>query len=251
MNELDSFVSRISKFTELSKVEQIDWFAYFLKEKNNQSEFISNDIKKCFELLNIPSYSNIPAYLSNASKSGRQQKYIKTKQGYSLTRSYIDIFNEKVSKKVIPPPSDKLFPKEILCDCRTYIVDIASQAISCFDFGFYDACSVMLRKLIEVLIIETFERYGISDKIKNENNDFYFLSDLITKLLSDSKWNIGRNAKDGFSKIKRIGDMSAHNRRYFSKEPDVLELRESMRVCIQELIILIDYPKWNEELKRK
>ncbi len=246
---LDIFASTVDGLLGKNKTEQIDVFAYFLLDSSDNKYFTTADIKKCFEELSLPEYSNIPSYLSAASKRGKTQKYIKSKEGYSLTLLQRDKMNKAFSKIAPPKPSDNLFPKDILDGCRSYIIDISNQAIVCFDKGLYDACSVMLRKLIEVLIIETFERYNIADKIKNDRGDFFYLSDLITCLLNEKKWNIGRNAKEGFSKIKKIGDMSAHNRRFFSKKPDIDDIRESIRICVQELVVLIDYPAWNQELK--
>ena len=129
---------------------------------------------------------------------------------------------------------------------RGYIIEMGNQAISCFDVGLFDACAVMLRKLIETLIIETFERHNIDDKIKNKDGNFLYLSDLISLLLKESKWNIGRNAKEGFAQIKNNGDLSAHNRRYCAKKQDILEIKKPTRVCIEELVKIIDYDTWNK-----
>jgi hypothetical protein len=247
---IDIFASTVDGLSNRSKTEQIDLFAYYLSDSCDRKYFSAADIRKCFGELCLPEHSNISSYLSAASKRGKIQKYIKSKDGYLLTLSQRNKMNEIFCKVVPPKPSDNLFPKDILEGCRSYIIDISNQAIACFDKGLYDACSIMLRKLIEVLIIEAFERYSISGKVKNDRGDFFYLSDLITCLLNEKKWNIGRNAKDGFSKIKKIGDMSAHNRRYFSKKPDIDDIRENIRICIQELIVLIDYPAWNQELKK-
>ena len=39
-----------------------------------------------------------------------------------------------------------------------------------------------------------------------------------------------------------MGDLSAHNRRYFSKKPDVDKLKDDLRIVVEELIHIIDYP---------
>lgn len=247
LEELEEFVARIEDFDNLSKSVQIDYIAYFLVLK--QSDFSPKDIRDTFNMLNTPQYSNINAYLSNNLK----KKFIsKTNGKYALTRQlYNELDTQFNNQKRLPLPSNDLFPKEILEGTRKYIIDMGNQAILCFDLGLYDACAVMIRKLLETLIIETFERYKIADKIKNKDDNFPYLSDLISFLLNEKTWNISRNAKTGFLSIKNSGDLSAHNRRYCAKKQDILDTKQAMRICIEELVKLIDYDAWNKELSNK
>ena len=245
--ELEIFVSKIDGFDNLSKAAQIDYIAYFLVLK--QSDFTPKDIKDAFDMVNVPQYSNINAYLSNHLK----KKFIsKTKGRYALTRQFYNELDAQFNtQKCLPLPSDDLFPKEILDGTRRYVIDMGNQAILCFDLGLYDACAVMIRKLLETLIIEAFERYKVADKIKNKDDNFPYLSDLISFLLNEKTWNISRNAKTGFMSIKNSGDLSAHNRRYCAKKQDILDIKQPIRICIEELVKLIDYDAWNKELAKK
>ena len=247
LEELEALVARIDDFDNLSKTAQIDDIAYFLVLK--QAEFSPKDIRDAFNMLNIPQYSNINAYLSNNLK---KKFVIKSKGKYALTRQFCNELDAQFnSQKNLPLPSDDLFPQELLNNTRQYIESIGKQAIICFDVGLYDACAVMIRKLFETLIIEAFERYKIADKIKNSAGNFYYLSELIPLLLAEGSWNISRNAQSGFTPIKKSGDMSAHNRRYCATQQDILNLKQDIRICLEELIKLIDYPSWNKELSKK
>src|SRR5271165_3301650 len=78
---------------------------------------------------------------------------------------------------------------------RGYIEKIANQINGTYENGWYDACAVMLRRLIETLIIEAFEHHRISNVIKNTNGDFLFLRELIDRTLNQTTWNLGRNVK--------------------------------------------------------
>jgi hypothetical protein len=110
----------------------------------------------------------------------------------------------------------------------------------------FDASLVMVRKLVEILIIECFEKHKLSDSIKDKNGDFFYLSDLISRLLSESKWNITRNTKQSLPRIKKFGDLSAHNRRFIAGKTDLDSIKDDLRVTIQELLILIDYKNLKE-----
>jgi len=57
-------------------------------------------------------------------------------------------------------PSAELFPMEIVEGTRNYIEKLATQANGCYQKGWYDACAVMVRRLIEILIIDSFDAKG-------------------------------------------------------------------------------------------
>ena len=120
----------------------------------------------------------------------------------------------------------------------------------CYDKGLYDACLVMMRKLLETLIIECFERHGASDEIK-QNNQFLFLSDLIPKYVNSQYWNASINLQNNISEIKKYGDLSAHNRKFIAQREHIDRIKSGAEQVIQEIVLTINYPQWNEELKNK
>lgn len=121
---------------------------------------------------------------------------------------------------------------------RGYIERVVHQINGCYQNGWYDACAVMIRRLLEILIIEVFEAFNIADKIKNANGDFLYLSDLINKMLIETTWNLTRNTKKALPKLKDIGDKSAHSRRFNAIRSDIDHIMPELRVASQELIYL-------------
>jgi hypothetical protein len=79
----------------------------------------------------------------------------------------------------------------------------------------------MLRRLIETLIVECFEKHEASDTIKTQTGDFLYLGDLIDKMVSERTWNLGRNTRKSLAKLKDIGDKSAHSRRFNARRWDI------------------------------
>jgi hypothetical protein len=121
---------------------------------------------------------------------------------------------------------------------RGYIERVANQVNGCYERGWFDSCAVMIRRLIETLIIEAFEKYGIAAKIKTPDGDFVYLRDLISRALAEPAWNLGRNAKAALPRLKDIGDKSAHSRRFNAHKNDIEKLVEDVRVVVQELVYL-------------
>lgn len=148
-------------------------------------------------------------------------------------------------RRELGPPEEGLLaatqsvvPRSLGRNTRGYIEKITNQANGCYEKGWYDACAVMVRRLIETLIIEAYEKNSISHKIQNANGDFYYLRDLIGHCLSETSWNLSRNCKQALPKLKDIGDKSAHSRRYIAQRGDIDPLLADIRLVVQELLYL-------------
>src|SRR5208283_6015459 len=93
----------------------------------------------------------------------------------------------------LPSPKQPVLPFALVKGTRGYIERIVHQINGSYAGGWYDAAAVMIRRLTETLIIETFERCGIDSKIKDGQGDFLYLRDLIDRTLAETSWNLGRN----------------------------------------------------------
>jgi hypothetical protein len=131
-----------------------------------------------------------------------------------------------------------VIPRSIVRNTRGYIEKIANQVNGCYENGWYDGCSILIRRLIETLIIESFEKHSLAHKIKNSQGDFFYLRDLVSTCLGESSWNLSRNCKQALPKLKDIGDKSAHSRRYIAQRGDLDPLLSDIRLVVQELVFL-------------
>ena len=76
------------------------------------------------------------------------------------------------------PHSQNVLPHALVLKTRGYLERVVFQINGCYEKGWFDGCAVMMRRLLETLIIECFEAYGISHKIKDsKTGDFFYLSD--------------------------------------------------------------------------
>jgi len=139
-----------------------------------------------------------------------------------------------------PSPDDAVVIFSLVRNTRGYIERVVHQINGAYASGWYDACAVMIRRLVETLIIESFEKHGISDKIKGASGDFLFLRDLITVTLAERSWNLSRNTRQALPRLKDVGDLSAHSRRYIAQRKDIDKLVRDLRVIIQELVTVAE-----------
>jgi len=156
------------------------------------------------------------------------------------------VIQEEIPKHAKPPQdgahpaSEQVLPASLFLGTRGYLERVVNQINGCYEDGWFDACAVMTRRLVETLIIEAFEHYGFSNKIQSVSGDFLQLGGLIDKTLSESAWNLSRNTKGALPKLKTIGDWSAHSRRYNAHRHDIDKAIDNLRIVAQELLYLAD-----------
>lgn len=138
----------------------------------------------------------------------------------------------------LPAGTQLVVPMSILRGTRGYLEKVGNQINGCYEQGWYDGCAVMIRRLIETLIIESFEKHGLEVKIKNGQGDFLYLRDLISACLAETAWNLSRNCKQALPRLKDVGDKSAHSRRYIAQRGDLDPLLLDIRLVVQEFVYL-------------
>lgn len=96
----------------------------------------------------------------------------------------------------------------------------------------------MVRRLVEVLLIECFEATGRANLVKDHDGNYFLLERLMTAALGQEDWSIGRNSKKALQSLKSIGDLSAHSRRYNARREYIDGVILGLRVLCEELLYL-------------
>jgi len=166
--------------------------------------------------------------------------------------------SRKVVQGWLPPDIDGMqpvlnhaegyLPEAVWNNTRGYIESVCRQLNGCFKAAYYDAASVMLRRLLETLIIEAYEHLKRESEIKDNGGagNYYMLKDLVARAngtQSHSGLNLGRDAKRTLEDGKARGDRSAHNRRYNACSSDLTDIRDGVRTTVQELIQIASLKK--------
>ena len=134
-------------------------------------------------------------------------------------------------------PEGDLFPLAILVQAnRGYLVTIGRQMNGSYAKGWYDACAVMMRRLIEISIIEAFEHKAIGQKIKGGDGNYLQLTDLVARSLSEPILPLSRNAKKYLPQLRDVGHMSAHGRYFLARREDIEGIKQGCRVVVEEFL---------------
>ena len=138
----------------------------------------------------------------------------------------------------LPSETEQVLAASITRGTRGYIERIVTQINGSYEHGWFDACAVMMRRLLETAIIEVFESKGLASRIKGQSGDFLYLSELVDAALNETSWNLGRNTKRALKELKAVGDRSAHSRRFIAHRQDIDRVIPLLRDAIQELVYL-------------
>jgi hypothetical protein len=147
-----------------------------------------------------------------------------------LDQKYSDILK---AKKV--EVEGKLLPIQWFVGTRLYLERLVHQINGTYEFGFYDACATMCRRLVESLIIEVYVKEKRHHEIQR-NGVFLSLEPLINYICSDPKLSLSRNSPPAMKEIKQIGDTAAHDRVYITGQQDIDDVKLRYRRLVQELM---------------
>lgn len=248
MKDLKNFISKLTNFSSLDSGNQIKYFVYYFQFVKQVEAVKSKDVSGCYETLHLNPYSNISSYLNYYSRKGKNQQFLKKKNGFILYSAIKETIDVEVDKPVELKPSNSLFPLSIFDNTRGYLVEFSKEASCCYDYGLYTSCMFMLRKITETLIIELYESKSIQSKIKNPKGDYFQLSDLIAAVTNEPTWKLTKIVKENLPKIKLLADSSVHSKRFSAKQPDIDGIKTNVRIAFEELISHIDYANWKTKI---
>lgn len=145
--------------------------------------------------------------------------------------------------EVVPSPpvnSGSVIPPSLVA-ARGYLEKVVLQLNASYDAQLFDCCAVMCRRLMETLLIETYEHAGRASEIKGSDGHFFMLNGLVTFFEQDTSFHASRNCMQGLKDFKKLGDLSAHNRRFNARKEDIDRVRDGLRIATEELAHLAGF----------
>jgi Domain of unknown function (DUF4145) len=170
-----------------------------------------------------------------------------SKSGFSLKSGSRKVIREWLPDlDGIQPTMDQAsgyLPSPIWKNTRGYIEEVCRELNGCFRHAYYNAAAVMLRRLLETLIIESYEHLSRENEIKNAGGYYLMLSDLAERASGENGHkglNLGRDSKSALKDARNVGNWSAHARRFLANAGDLTKFQAGMRLLVQELIQIAD-----------
>ena len=145
-----------------------------------------------------------------------------------------EIYDPFLKTKKVDVP-DSVVPDDFVEGTRIYLERMVHQINGCYEYGFYDACAVMCRRLLESLIIEIYIYGGRHHEIQKDGV-FFQLEQLISHVRADRRLTLSRNSPKTMTEIKLLGDAAAHDRVSITSKQDIDDVRARYRRLLQDLL---------------
>lgn len=235
--KLQDFIidSDLLKQTELTKTELL---AFYNLKMNGVSEFNINNVLGWFSELNLPT-PNSSRLKKNIEKSKLIIKGTQLKT-FRLHASEINklesIFPNLNIKDEDIECGDTILPEKLYTCTRGYIESLSKQINASYENNIFDGCAVLMRRLLEILLIHSYEKLGIQDLIKDRNGDYLLLEGIVSNAKGNTTLNFSRNTKNSLDDYRKLGNFSAHKIFYNCKRNDIDRLMMEYRATIEELL---------------
>ncbi|MBP7704967.1 MAG: hypothetical protein KA105_06735 [Caulobacter sp.] len=213
---------------------------WFLTHTDQKAEFTASDIAQHMKDLQIKSGVNASRLKANLAAHpdvvrGSAPNSFKIRAGRDS--QYVDRYGDLRSPESIPVRDDVL-PPTLSLGGRRHFNALKREINGAYEYGFYNSCAVMCRRLMECLLIDAFEYTGNLSVIALPDKSFRPLSEIINLAKTGVHIRLSRSVLKVLDKVKDTGDPAAHSRRYLTSKQDIDDLNPGLRQLLAELSAL-------------
>lgn len=221
--------SKAANLTALSEVERVCYLAYFYLKTKSSKEFSSVEAAKWLTDWHFANPNR--TRLENRLKSSGNT--IRAGVGFKLTLPFVESldarFPELMQKSQDVVEFGTILPELEYKNTRGYIETIAKQINASYEHNLFDACAVLMRRLVEVLLVLSYRRLGIESAIRDSSGNYQMLERIMADAKSNSALDLSRNSKGSIETFRELGNFSAHKIEYTCHreyiEPHILNFR--------------------------
>lgn len=234
--ELNDYVEKTALIdaTELDKVKLI---AFYLLKNKNQKEFSLAEVVEIFDKL----------HLSKPNISRLRDKLLTTKSILKGVDNNFKLHAKEIRNLELEYPQvlyrgesivsdDTIIPTALTNDTRGFIELLARQINACYQFNIFDGCAVLMRRLLEILLILTYEKFDLSDEIRESDQNYITLENIIKAAKQSKIISLSKDSKATLDIFRELGNYSAHKIYYNARLSDIDQIKLKYRATIEELL---------------
>lgn len=223
---------------EMTSKKEIDKFLYtsfYVSICNNNQGFTVNEIDNILKQAGF--------HISNLSRLKMQVKKMKSfkninKDTYVLTSACLTKMKEEntfLSDNSVIQNNGTLLNKDIFSGYTGYLDKLFFQANHCYENNCYDACATMLRRILEILLIKSYENLKIEDEIKDNNGNYFMLEKICNNAKNNKTLNLSR-LRNNLDSFRDLGNFAAHRILYNTTKSDIDDKKDKLRALLEELL---------------
>ena len=234
--EIEDFSSEYDLNAKI-EIEKVAYLAFFYLKTKDLDEFTISDINNWFNILHF----SIPNSSRLQKKIRESRDIIKGRRGNSfrLHARQISAFESSIqdlAKKSIEVISDgSILPSSLLLNKRSYIINFGKQINASYTNNLFDACAVLMRRLLEICLIHTYENFGIESQIKISPDKYRDLKFIIKDAATNTTLSLTKESKECMDEFRLLGNLSAHHLYYNCKIEEIDRQKLNYRLLIEEL----------------
>ena len=204
----------------------------------SEPEFSVDEVLECFSDLHFsrPNISRLKKSIK-ASKDIVKGRSADTHKLHAKTITRLDAeipeLNEK-SEEIVS--DDVIIPSSLYSATRGYIESLSKQINATYEHNVFDGCAVLMRRLLEILLIQSYEHLSIEAEIQDVSGNFQMLNHIVTNAKKNKKLGLSRNSRDTIDEFRVLGNFSAHKIFYNAKRKDLSKITTEYRATIEELL---------------
>lgn len=219
---------------EISHLVNIGKMKFGYWNKNRASQLLHNYVK---ELSSYWSEADIlddlkgdTARLMSNSKNWSQWTA-------SMERWISDVRGWKEKDTVSIEQLGTILPNTLFEGLLPNFQSLCKQINASYEGNLYDCTAVLMRRLLECLLVLSYQKAGIESEIMDKNCNYHIsLDGIIKNAAQNSVLALSANTKKDMSLFKDLGNYSAHKIWYNCTQQDIKPHILKYRVVIEELL---------------
>ncbi|MDQ8196379.1 hypothetical protein QEH59_18255 [Coraliomargarita sp. SDUM461004] len=229
------------KATDLLSQKELDkvlLLAFFHRKVNEAAEFSATEAGTWMHDLDLPR-PNVSRLALNLKRSRNFVKGSKS-SNFKLHAAEVDrlqgLYPGLRSGSTEVAEFDTILPKEIYENTRGFIELLARQIDASYEYNIFDGCAMLMRRLLEVLLILTYEHLAIENQIQEADGSYKNLSTIINDAKAEKKLKLTKDMRKTIDSFRLLGNHSAHKVYYNCRMPDLEKVSVDYRVLVEHLL---------------
>ena len=216
------------------------WYHYTVHE----SEITISEMNNYFVKSSLPKYNQ--TYLKNDLRASKNVIKGLKFNTYKPSRKYIDEMIQKhpfimvKSEEVVT--DDTILPDSLIVSTRGYIENLGKQINAAYNHNIFDGCAVLMRRLLEILLIHSYEESKRISEI-SDGDEYKNLSFIINYTISNKPFTLCKEATEVLDNFRQLGNFSAHKIQYNAKRKDIDNIKLRYRLTIEQLLYIAKIKK--------
>lgn len=235
--KLEAF-AKLAAIFEQTEVEKVRRIAYFQHKAVGMREFGFEDIRSWFENLHLhaPNVSRLRERMEK-SKSFVRGSCTGTWKLHAIDLDELQgLFPGIASHSEEIESTDCILPCSLYENTRGFIELLSRQINAAYEYNIFDGCAVLMRRLVEVLLILSYEHNQIELEIQDGKGQYLPLEKIIANAKSHTTLRLARDTKVMLDELRSIGNFAAHKIYFNCRRPDLQRVISNYRATVEELL---------------